>query len=211
MKWAAGIFVAILFLVWPYYTLLELAQAVRAGDAPTISRLVDWDRVRTSVKSQVQAHFEALPKTGAESSIAGRNLGGGAGGNAFTLALANTMVDKMLTSEGIARLAQIRRAMSTPVRSTRRSRVNESSRKPRRYSRLWRRIKFAFFVSPIHFRFDLSASGRTGTSDRAALTVMLMFKGTGWQVSDMRLPQPSSRMALSAQNPRSHRAAVPVR
>jgi hypothetical protein len=63
MKWAAGIFVAMLYLVWPYYTLLELTQAIQAADAPTINRLVDWDQLRSNLKAQWQAHLQNIPKT----------------------------------------------------------------------------------------------------------------------------------------------------
>ena len=70
---------------------------------------------------------------------------------------------------------------------------------------LWQRIQFAFFVSPIHFRLDLSEPDRGGAAGPAAgaspsLTVMLMFKGTGRQVSDLRLSKIenlSSKVALA--------------
>jgi hypothetical protein len=56
---------------------------------------------------------------------------------------------------------------------------------------LYQRVKFAFFVSPIHFELDLDApdqnpaAGNTPAFDKT-VTLMLMFKGTRWQVSDLR-------------------------
>jgi hypothetical protein len=53
-------------------------------------------------------------------------------------------------------------------------------------------IKFAFFVSPIHFEVVLGLpkpdEGKSGASARnSMLTIQMMFKGTGWQVTGLRL------------------------
>jgi hypothetical protein len=50
-------------------------------------------------------------------------------------------------------------------------------------------VKFAFFVSPIHFQIDLRDPNASAENDRVAVTLILMFKGTGWQLIDMRLPK----------------------
>ena len=195
MKWAAGILVAALYLVWPYYTLIELAQAIQTVDAPTINRLVDWQRVRTSVKSQLQAQLDTMPKTAAEQQLAKGSPGAAAIRQAFAVSLASTVIDKMLTPEGIARLAQVSHARTRSGRSTRVTRR-------KRDASLWQRVGYAFFVSPIHFQLDLREPGRTRRKNQPVVTVMLMFKGTGWQVTDVRLPNqltrsPSRRAAVT--------------
>lgn len=69
MKWAAGILILMLYLVWPYYTLIELAQAIKSKDAETINQIVDWAPIRTSFKAQMQSHLENMPKAASEQKI----------------------------------------------------------------------------------------------------------------------------------------------
>jgi DUF2939 family protein len=207
MKWAAGIFAAMLYLVWPYYTLLELTQAIQAADAPTINRLVDWDRLRPSLKAQLQAQLQNNPKTATERDFEQENPNLAALGNTLALTFANSLIDNLLTPEGIVRLAQIRGDALPVVKTTQQAKpeVQPLNADTSRQSSLWQRIRFAFFVSPVHFRLDLSEPDRGGAAGlasgaRPSLTVMLMFKGTGWQVSDLRLPELeslSSKVALA--------------
>jgi Protein of unknown function (DUF2939) len=199
MKWAAGIFVAMLYLIWPYYTLLELTQAIQAADAPTINRLVDWDRLRPSLKAQLQAQLQNSPKTARERDFEKENPGWAVLGNTLALTFANSLIDKMLTPEGIVRLVQ--RGDAVPA-----VKALQQAKPEVRQTSLWQRIQFAFFVSPIHFRLDLSEPDRGGAAGLASgaqpsITVILMFKGTGWQVSDLRLwelENLSSKVALAA-------------
>jgi hypothetical protein len=205
MKWAAGICAAVLYLVWPYYTLLELAQAIRAADAPAINRLVDWDRLRPSLKAQLQTQLQKKPKSATERDFEQNNPGWAAVGDTLVLTFANSLIDKLLTPEGIVRLVQMRgdgvpvgKTLQQPRPDAGRTNVDTNSQ-----TTLWERTRFAFFVSPIHFRLDLSEPDRRGAAGAVgaspSLSVTLMFKGTGWQVSDLRLPKidPPSNVALA--------------
>jgi hypothetical protein len=186
MKWAAVAIAAMLYLVWPYYTLLELTEAIRTADAPAIKRLVDWDQLRPNLKAQLQSRFQTSPKTASERDFEKSNPGFTAVGNALALAFANSLIDSMVTPEGVVGLIQ---SKATPP--------NAGTRQ----ANLWQRTRFAFFVSPIHFRLDLSDPDSGGAAGaQPTLTVMLTFKGTGWQVSDLRvsdLDDLSSKMALA--------------
>jgi hypothetical protein len=187
MKWAAGILGLMLYLVWPYYTLIELAQAIQSGDAQAINQMVDWRLVRTSVKAQFQADLENMPKSAAEH----ENPAFAAFGNAFALTLVNSLVDKMLTPEGLTALIQgMRSAAPTKTSQGVKAAATPSGGTTPQRS-LSQLVRFAFFVSPIHFQLDLREPDRgpeTGsTRPVSTLTVMMMFEGTGWQVSDVRL------------------------
>ena len=180
MKWAALILAAILYGVWPYYTLLDLTQAVQTGNAKVINERVDWSSVRASVKSQTQAYLEARLDSPERRKLAKASPRAAGLDTAVAQSFANAMIDRVLTPEGIARFVGVSASRNVRARS-------------RRASRLWRQVKFAFFVSPIHFRVDLGPR----RSKRAALSVTLMFKGTGWQVTDVRLPKTDQFMALA--------------
>jgi Protein of unknown function (DUF2939) len=187
MKWAAAILCLMLYLVSPYYTLIELAQAIQSRDAPAINQLVDWNLVRTNVKAQLQVHMDSTPKTASEH----KNPAAAAFGNTLALAFANTLIDKMLTPEGITLLIEGARAAKTSQKAH--PVASQSADAPPKQN-LYQRVKFAFFVSPIHFQLDLDAPDQSPPADNTpaadnTVTLMLMFKGTGWQVSDVRFPR----------------------
>ncbi|HMJ27713.1 MAG TPA: DUF2939 domain-containing protein [Xanthobacteraceae bacterium] len=187
MKWAGAILGVMLYLAWPYYTLVELAQAIKSSDAPAINKLVDWSLVRTSLKAQFQAHLDNMPKTAAEQ----QNPAAAMFGNTLALTLANTLIDKMLTPQGITLLIEGARAAKTSKEARP---VASQSAPVAPKQNLYQRVKFAFFVSPIHFQLDLDAPDQSPMAVSApaadkTVTLMLMFKGTGWQVSDVRFPR----------------------
>jgi hypothetical protein len=214
MKWAAAIFGVMLYVIWPYYTLLELSRAAQSGNAATINRLVDWEKVRVSVKAQIQERMEKSQNTAAQRELAQKNPRWANYGNAMAQKVVNSVIDRMLTPEGIARLiegARERASTATPwrqagARSPSAGTAGEAGSKPGssgglQQSSLWQRIHFAFFVSPIHFRVDLRDPDRPGAAESSAqptLTVMMIFKGLGWQVYDVRLSgfdEPASNVA----------------
>jgi hypothetical protein len=172
MKWAGAIFAGMLYLLWPYYTLLELAQAVQNADATTINGLVNWTQLRANLKAQLAETIQASSKTA--SARDPQNAGFGQLGNALAVTLTGTLIDRMVTPEGLIRLVQ---------RSGPPSQANNQNR---RQGSIWRNVRFAFFVSPVRFRLDL----RGTTPQATAVTLFLDFTGTGWQLSDVLLPRP---------------------
>lgn len=101
--------------------------------------------------------------------------------------MANSLIDKVLTPEGIARLLQVSSAQDSQQNT-----ASETKADPQQHPKndLFERIKFAFFISPIHFQLDLRApNSKQVQTDDQAVTVMLAFKGNGWQVTDLRLPR----------------------
>jgi len=204
MKWAAATIGVMLYVIWPYYTLLELSRAIQAGNAVTINRLVDWEQVRVSVKAQIQARLEQFQKTPAQRELAEKNPRWAAYGNAIAQKATNSAIDHILTPQGIARLMEGSRDQSSSTPAWRQASgrppnggADEAGPRPgsagsAQQNSFWQRVHFAFFVSPIHFRVDLRdpARGATESTTQPTLTVMMIFKGVGWQVYDVRLSGP---------------------
>src|SRR5262249_10899687 len=83
-------------------------------------------------------------------------------GSAFALTLANSLIDKMVTPEGLTALIQGARGSAYTEDLTR----NERGRQNERYNNAaTERVKFAFFVSPIHFQIDLREPDRGRSSE----------------------------------------------
>lgn len=151
MKWAVIILATILYMIWPYYTLLQLGHAVQNVDPMTINSLVDWKQLRTNLKAQLAENSQSNSK--AASALDSQALG-----DPLAVTFTNAFVARMVTPDGVIRLMQ----SSAPF-----SRVA------------------AFFVSPTRFRLDLTKA----PPQARTVTVFLEFKGTGWQLSDVRLPR----------------------
>jgi len=183
MKWSAAILVAMLYLASPYYTLLELASAIKSSDAAALNSLVDWDRLRASFKAQLEAHLND-PKT-LPARIEQQNAGAAVLGNAFALALANVVIDRMVTPQGVLLLIQAAKSEQRPDAKAGASPKNEHNVQ----ASFWDRTRFAFFVSPIQFRLDLSAADQDAAKGTQTITLMFAFKGTGWQLYDILLPK----------------------
>lgn len=204
MKWAAAAIIGVmLYAIWPYYTLLELSRAIQSGNPVAINRLVDWDQVRESVKAQIHARLEQIQKAPAQREFAEKNPRWANYGNAMAQKVANSLIDRILTPQGIARLIEGSRERASLTTAWRQANArapsagtaDDAGSRPGgagsvQQNSLWQRIHFAFFVSPIHFRVDLrdTAHGATESTAQPTLTVMMIFKGTGWQVNDVRLP-----------------------
>lgn len=204
MKWAAAAILGVmLYAIWPYYTLFELSRAIQTRNAVTINRLVDWEQVRASVKAQIQARLEQIQKSPLQRELSEKNPRWANYGNAMAQKLANSLIDRVLTPEGMTQLMEGSRdrAALTPAwrqasaRPPSAGTADDAGARPGsagtvQQNGLWQRIHFAFFVSPIHFRLDLRDPARAASESAAppTLTVMMTFKGTGWQVCDVRLP-----------------------
>jgi Protein of unknown function (DUF2939) len=201
MRWAAAAILGVmLYVIWPYYTLFELSRAIQSHNAATINRLVDWEQVRVGVKAQIQARLEQIQKAPAQREFAEKNPRWANYGNAMAQKFANSLIDHVLTPEGMTRLMEGSRDRTTAwrqasARPPSAGTTDDAGPRPgspgsAQQASFWQRIHFAFFVSPIHFRFDLRDPARGATESTAppTLTVMMIFKGTGWQVYDVRLP-----------------------
>ena len=99
--------VAVLALAWlalsPYIVLWQISNAVKSGDVDALSSLVDFPAVRESVKGSMMA---AVTKSMADSSKSSSGAGAFGAGLGMLLAgpMVNTMVDGIVTPQGISNL-----------------------------------------------------------------------------------------------------------
>lgn len=102
MRWLVVIVVigaAAVYFGSPYWTAYQMQQAAEAGDADALAEHVDFERVRESLRPQVQTRVASEVDARAGDDEALRVLGGLAGG-----ALADRAVDTYVTPEGLAKL-----------------------------------------------------------------------------------------------------------
>jgi hypothetical protein len=188
VKWAIGVFaVLLMYVLWPYYTLLELKHAIRTADAPAIRRLVDWKELRANLKTQFEAYVKTTQQTAANGGFGTLMPQLTAARNNAALTFVSSMIDKTVTPEGIAGVLQTAQKGMQQAKTTR----GTPATGPVPEINLWQQTRYAFFVSPIRFRVDLSGPKRGSMAKspggESTLTMMLRLTGTGWKVSDVRI------------------------
>lgn len=105
MKKLVGLF-AILIGGWfwasPYYATYQLQAAVRQGDAARLASYVDFPAVRESLKSQLKA--KALDELALDDTSNNLEALGGLVGSLLGAALIDSVVDTLITADGLALL-----------------------------------------------------------------------------------------------------------
>lgn len=102
--------ILVLAFIWlqPYLTVYQIRSAAKAGDAEALAELVDFPAVRESLRDQ----FNAKVMASAKADLEGNPFA------AFGMALASTMVDKMVTvmvtPDGLASLLKGNRPALKP-------------------------------------------------------------------------------------------------
>jgi hypothetical protein len=113
------------YVAYPYVTLWRIGQAFKDKDAVTLDALVDWPRVRETVKSEVLALASDTALGPQDLSISG------ALGSALGAKLVDGIIDGYVSPRGLFRLSD----KFDPEKA-------------------WQNIGYAFFVSPTQFRVD---------------------------------------------------------
>jgi len=93
---------AALFYATPYITLFRIHRAVERSDAEAVSRHVDFDLLRESVRAKVTSEITRNAPQGAMAGL----------GQAVALGVANQMVDSMVSPAGVMRLMEGKGALA---------------------------------------------------------------------------------------------------
>ena len=93
---------AALFYATPYITLFRIHRAVERSDAEAVSRHVDFDLLRESVRAKVTSEITRNAPQGAMAGL----------GQAVALGVANQMVDSMVSPAGVMRLMEGKGALT---------------------------------------------------------------------------------------------------
>jgi hypothetical protein len=183
---AAGlVFLAALYVAWPYGSVRGLAGAVREHDGSRISAYVDLPAVRESLKAQADRMLGDLekraPRPGTGEVVIGRV------GPFVVRDLVPPLLDRVLTDEAVGgfvesdaasavELVRMVRGPAAPVASSVSPAPAELVADP---SAEWlERIVSMRFRSPLHFTVQL----------QSGWILHLAPSGTRWRVYDVELP-----------------------
>jgi hypothetical protein len=93
---AFGLIASVAYIVWPFYSALQIREAMIAGDTATLSRKVEWEDVRASLKASMSA--EALARLEADPDTPKPSLWQRAKA-VVTPRMASTVIDRYMTPE----------------------------------------------------------------------------------------------------------------
>jgi hypothetical protein len=171
-----AILAAVVWIAWPFLTMLSFSAAVDKGDAVRIEAMVDWLSLRDNLKGEMKRHLSAKLDAGDES----------ASGSAATArralqllsgVLVDGLVDYYATPDGLIALLQEVAASG---------RAPKPGRKTDDKVRFRKAISFAYMSAPTRFRVSV----RPGGADRKARPLVLVFefRDLRWVLVRLELP-----------------------
>lgn len=178
------------FVASPFVAAWRLREAIRTADTATIERMVDWPRLRDSLKSALNR--SAPLRKEAET--------GGAEVNptlwqrvkiAFGATMVDRFVESYVTPQGLPRLFQVRKTWNDTVRGDDEAKLSWSERARQFYARV-RRAEFKSFSTVEIEVADKFTPGRhvIATLELADLEwrlVGIAFKDAGTVAGDAKL------------------------
>jgi hypothetical protein len=84
------------YYLYPYWTLINLQDAIRNKDTTALEALIDWPQVRAALKSDLRAGITAAQPTASNAEAAGAALG-----TVLGAAYLDTLVDGYVSAAGM--------------------------------------------------------------------------------------------------------------
>lgn len=173
LLWALGALLAAVFYGSPYLALHEMRSAAAARDAGKLAGYIDFQAVRDSLKSGVQARLAGQQRNGD-----GEPTPASAMGAAVAGALLGPMVDALITPESLARVLQGQRPETALIPG----RLNPATSPVPRAEPLETQMGYE---SPNRFVFSVKQQG----DDEEPVDLVLRRVGVmNWKLAELRLP-----------------------
>ena len=172
MRWlvrllVVGVPLAIAYAIWPVQSALQIREAVIAGDTETLSRKVEWEALRASLKTSLSAETVArlMADPDAPKPTIWQRVKA-----VVAPSMADTVIDRYVTPEHLPLLLGYRRVYQGSVRWA------LGRKEPRsvlegtwlgdtafdRFASFWTRVRRAVFLSPTRFVLEVEDKHRPG-------------------------------------------------
>ena len=140
------------YIAWPIHTFLQIREAMIAGDVATLTRKVEWDSVRASLKSSISP--ETLARLEADPSSPRPTMWQRVK-SVVVPSLAGNVIDRYVTPQNLPVLLGYRRLRGTlpmallePEPPTALAGTMLQGTSIDRFASFWRRLRHATFHSP---------------------------------------------------------------
>ena len=198
----------VLYVAWPYGTLLRFRAALKAADEPAVAGLVDWPSVRAGFREDLNRVAEAKVSRLFETALGERPSIKKIRLSWARASLVDRLADALATPRGFILLFDDPRALECVLRAREGPTSGGKSEECRRLERavsktsrgdlpveaerpyefkgpnlrlLRKKIDYAFFTDPITFKFDVLHDG-------ARVILVFRHRGFGWRLTRASLP-----------------------
>jgi hypothetical protein len=107
-----------LYAYWPYHTANKLEAALRSADKDALERLIDFPAVRQSLKEQMKAKMASEVSPSAMQNPGGNAVQAKYVSAMLTGAVADKVIDALVTAESIVRFLKLEKAVSSGAAMT---------------------------------------------------------------------------------------------
>jgi Protein of unknown function (DUF2939)/GYF domain 2 len=183
------------WVAWPYYTVYELANAVREGDVSVLESRVAWDSVRQGLRDDLNAVLLKKLNTDAKTKANEPDAAFGAG-LAVVLgpAIIDRMIDSYVTPQAIATFNHTGKTDLAPTANNAPPKdLSETIQEARRIR--WDQVQYAFFSGgPLTFKVKFIPDHKPPI--RNPITLLFRWDGS-WRLTRILLP-PEAMDGVSA-------------
>lgn len=179
--------VAAAYIASPFVTAWSIREAIRSGDSAYLAKKIEWDTVRTTLRtSLVRATFDRpaadviLGETGAEKPGLWQRIKARIGQSAL-----DSFVASYVTPEGLPQLFQYRQAYRQAVTGE----PDPSTLSWRtRLAAFWARVKRAEFRTATEFEIEMADRN----DPKRSYVGLLKLRGIEWKLAELRLNAPEA-------------------
>lgn len=158
---------ALAYLAWPVVTALQVREAIVAGDTATLTRKIDWEALRASLRASLSP--ETLARLAADPDAPSPTLWQRIKA-AVAPSLADGIVERYVTPDHLPTLLGYRRLQDGAVRpaldvkepATVLAGTLLADSSLDRFASFWTRVRRAVFLSPTRFVLEVEDKHRPG-------------------------------------------------
>jgi hypothetical protein len=183
-----GLGVTIAYALWPVQAALDIREALVAGDTPTLKRKIEWDALRSSLKSSLSP--ETIARLSGDPDAPKPSLWQRVKA-VVVPKVSDTVIDRYVTPENLPVLLGYQRHYRGTVRPA--LGLAEPPSKLQgtwlaggsidRFASFWARIRSAVFHSPTHFVLEVEDKFRP---DRRYIGT-LELRGWEWKLTGLNV------------------------
>ena len=179
---------AIAYAIWPVQSALQIREAVIAGDTETLSRKVEWEALRASLKTSISPETVArlMEDPDAPKPTLWQRIKA-----VVTPSMTETVIERYVTPEHLPILLGYRRIYRGTVRAALGLKEPPSVLEGTwlggsafdRFASFWRRVRRAVFLSPTLFVLEVEDKYQPGRN----LVGTLELKGWEWKLTGLSI------------------------